>query len=239
MKNIHILPTDKPSRLFKVSGELKLTRNFDFYNGSEYQHIYITSDEIIKDVRPHKGKWQLEQEQILNKFPTYLTDLSECKLVIMTTDQELIKDGVQAIDDEFLEWFLKNPSCEFVKIVDDVECLPMPNIHIHKRIYKIIIPQEESKQENCCTPAGQIKRYVDCVGCDRKPKQMSKQTAVEWFNDEIIIHLNFDQRLYLKDILKQAKEMGKQQTIDAFDTGRRKGDWIFDGEKYYEETYKN
>jgi antitoxin component of MazEF toxin-antitoxin module len=67
---------------------------------------------------------------------------------------------------------------------------------------------------------------------------MSKQTAVEWFNDEIIIHLNFDQRLYLKDILKQAKEMEKEQIIDAFDTGRKKGDWIFDGEKYYEETYK-
>jgi hypothetical protein len=148
MGNIHILPTDKPSRLFKVSGELKLTRNFDFYNGSEYQHIYITSDEEIKDVRPHKGKWQLEQEQILNKFPTYLTDLSECKLVIMTTDQDLIKDGVQAIDDEFLQWFVKNPSCEFVKIVDDVECLPMPNIHIHKHIYKIIFPKEEPKQLN-------------------------------------------------------------------------------------------
>jgi len=37
-------------------------------------------------------------------------------------------------------------------------------------------------------------------------------TAVEWFNDEIIIHLNFDQRLYLKDILKQAKEMEKEQS---------------------------
>ena len=68
---------------------------------------------------------------------------------------------------------------------------------------------------------------------------MKKQTAVEWFNDEIIIHLNFDQRLYLKDIFKQAIEMEKEQKIDAFDTGRRKGDWIFDGEKYYEETYKN
>jgi len=41
---------------------------------------------------------------------------------------------------------------------------------------------------------------------------MSRQTAVEWFNDEIIIHLNFDQRLYLKDILKQAKEMEKEQS---------------------------
>ena len=34
-----------------------------------------------------------------------------------------------------------------------------------------------------------------------------EQTAVEWFNDEILIHLNFDQRLYLKDIFNQAKEM--------------------------------
>jgi len=50
MKNIHLIPTDKPSRLFKVSGELKLTRNFDFYNGSEYQHIYITNDEEIKEL---------------------------------------------------------------------------------------------------------------------------------------------------------------------------------------------
>jgi len=31
--------------------------------------------------------------------------------------------------------------------------------------------KEEPKQENCCTPVGQIKRYVDCVGCDRTPKQ--------------------------------------------------------------------
>jgi hypothetical protein len=38
-------------------------------------------------------------------------------------------------------------------------------------IYKIIIPQEEPKQENCCTPVGQIKRYVDCKGCGKEPKQ--------------------------------------------------------------------
>jgi hypothetical protein len=30
---------------------------------------------------------------------------------------------------------------------------------------------DEPKQENCCTPIGQIKRYIDCKGCDRKPKQ--------------------------------------------------------------------
>ena len=30
---------------------------------------------------------------------------------------------------------------------------------------------KETLEENCCTPIGQIKRYVDCKGCDRKPKQ--------------------------------------------------------------------
>lgn len=25
--------------------------------------------------------------------------------------------------------------------------------------------------QKCCTPEGQIKRYVDCIGCDRKPEE--------------------------------------------------------------------
>lgn len=142
MRNIHLIPTDKPSRLYKHN-ELgfkllaPVQHEIGAYNGSN-QHIYITSDEEIKDVRPYKGKWQLEQGEILNKFPTYLTDLSECKLVIMTTDQDLIADGVQAIDDEFLEWFVKNPSCEEVEVQDWVN------------FYKVFIPQEEPKQDCTC-----------------------------------------------------------------------------------------
>jgi hypothetical protein len=34
-------------------------------------------------------------------------------------------------------------------------------------------------QENCCTPVGQIKRYVDCKGCDKKPKQETLEEAAE------------------------------------------------------------
>jgi len=26
-------------------------------------------------------------------------------------------------------------------------------------------------KQQCCTPEGQIKRYVDCIGCDRKPEE--------------------------------------------------------------------
>jgi hypothetical protein len=64
------------------------------------------------------------------------------KKIILTTDnKDLIKDGVQAIDDTFLEWFVKNPSCERVEIRDY-------KLHFGSTIYKIIIPQEEPKQSN-------------------------------------------------------------------------------------------
>jgi hypothetical protein len=159
MKNIHVLPTDNYSPLVHSTNKYGGYFKSEHYSpmkemGDSYQNIYITSDEEIRDVRPHKGKWHLEGGNILNKFPNYLTDLSECKLVIMTTDQELIKDGVQAIDDEFLEWFVKNPSCENVK-VELIEEIPSgftfgmfgndePPTEL---VYKIIIPKEESKQE--------------------------------------------------------------------------------------------
>ena len=147
MKNIHVLPTEKPSRLYLTTHEYIFEEGYSLSTDEcQNKHIYITSDEEIKDVRPHKGKWQLETGQILNKFPNYLTDLSECKLVIMTTDQDLIKDGVQAIDDEFLKWFVENPSCDKVDVKLEnyyASGALQPNLWQHK----IIIPKEESKQE--------------------------------------------------------------------------------------------
>ena len=124
MKNLHLLPIGKSSRLVKIYNDVNretFTLKLDVeVNDSfkEYVNLYVTSDEEIKDVRPHKGNWHLEKENILNKFPDYLTDLSECKLVIMTTDDDLINEGVQAIDDGFLEWFVKNPNCREIEVVD-------------------------------------------------------------------------------------------------------------------------
>ena len=55
----------------------------------------------------------------------------------------LIKDGVQAIDDEFLEWFVKNPNCEEIEVVD------VRNLGVYGSYYpyKINIPKKETKQE--------------------------------------------------------------------------------------------
>ena len=74
---------------------------------------------------------------------------------------------------------------------------------------------------------------------------MSKQTAVGWLMEQITyktddgeIRNAFTDTVDLSEYFNQAMEMDKEQKIDAFDTGRKKGDWIFDGEQYYEETYK-
>ena len=142
MKNIYILPTNKL-----------------------IQNIYITSDEEIKE-----GDWVFNFEY--NYIVQYNSEKHDNKFwykkIILTTDQDLIKDGVQAIDDEFLEWFVKNPSCEevdikrnylgskclkcgFIENHDEVDTKDCPKCHntTYEHLYnnKIVIPQEEPKKE--------------------------------------------------------------------------------------------
>ena len=145
MKNIHVLPTDKPSRFWVTNlGNLARCQDVETIKkalGSNV-NIYITSDEEIKEV-----DWVIEC--ILNwvfkmhkhGLPNYNPNK---KKIILTTDQDLIKDGIQAIDDEFLEWFVKNPSCERVKVNKEWnEERIIDGKDIGDYSYKIIIPKEE------------------------------------------------------------------------------------------------
>jgi len=151
MKNIHLLPTDKPSRIYSFYGilftivneeiaKINLYKDLKDYQeklikaGWKAQNIYITNDEEIKE-----GDWFLTDDKRVEKCAPDWRAREWHRKIILTTDQDLIKDGVQAIDDEFLEWFVKNPSCEEVKIESwqtkgewDLD-------------YKIIIPKEEPK----------------------------------------------------------------------------------------------
>jgi hypothetical protein len=144
------------------------------------KELFITSDEEIKEgdyglIGKEVGKIILTEdgyEFLIGKgvsyeYGDYHSLQKVCKKIILTTDQDLIKDGVQAIDDEFLEWFVKNPSCESVKVdkVEDELISPKnPKIRfnalqdppsfisaesLNNMIltykYKIIIPKEEPK----------------------------------------------------------------------------------------------
>jgi hypothetical protein len=135
------------------------------------KELFITSDEEIKEgdwfitIRPDFiGKpskcLRIDETSVISQLKgsnnpnhTQYTEFEFAKKIILTTDQDLIKDGVQAIDDEFLEWFVKNPNCEKVEVEsynidkewDKVHTQFNP-IYPKKTKYKIIIPKEEPKQ---------------------------------------------------------------------------------------------
>jgi len=162
MKNLHVLPTEKPSRFYSTAPTATKKEGYDF--GEHYipntrnvfsnHNIYITSDEEIKE-----GDWVIGDEQdvfqvleinhtqgvLRSDGFTYVIDV--CKKIILTTDQELINDGVQPIPDEFLEWFVKNPSCEEVDFVFNNRGITGTE-KILKTFgeYEIIIPKEELLQ---------------------------------------------------------------------------------------------
>lgn len=117
-KNIWLIPTDKPNRLWVnnlLQGKLELSNDV-LISSNTAQNIYITNNEYIKD-----DNWYINSEGKLLQFTgrNVLGDEFKAPKVILTTDQDLIKDGVQAIDDEFLKWFVKNSSCESIKITED------------------------------------------------------------------------------------------------------------------------
>ena len=157
---ITLLPTDKPSRLYEFGGQIILTNEptVAFRN----QNIYITNSEEFKDgyfincgMICKFDESKVSKEWITDEFVNgyslktnvyYSFETEKCKKIILTTDQDLIKDGVQAIDDEFLEWFVKNPSCEEVEVKDVFKSSPIGFGNAFD-YYKIIIPKEEREQE--------------------------------------------------------------------------------------------
>jgi len=159
MKNIFLVPTDKPSRLHTwINGKgLRAT----LYNLPQLEepntgkNIYITDDSEIKegDLYLNTLKNTIDKcEDIISQKNVNLS--SWLKKIILTTDPKLIEAGVQPIDDDFLEWFVKNSSCEKVEVIkeykdgygnwykfqDDFKFKDLAIRH------KIISPQEEPKQ---------------------------------------------------------------------------------------------
>jgi len=151
MKNVHLIPTEK---LVKSKNDLVKDKYGDIHiftknDGKEYGktttklNIYITSEEAIK-----MDDWYLDDtnsvRQAITECESYWTHRKKYQKIILTTDPQLIADGIQPIDNEFLEWFVKNPSCERV----EVELFPK----FSNNLYGIIIPKEEPKQETLELP---------------------------------------------------------------------------------------
>ena len=136
--------TDKPTWFHKSILTGILRKSSSCINDMKQAYgvnIHITSDEkFVKD------DYITDGIEVIRATPKLvdaqgLVNRRDWKKIILSTDEELIKDGVQAIDDEFLEWFVNNPSCEEVKIIK------VPYFDESGHSYLLIIPKEEPKFE--------------------------------------------------------------------------------------------
>jgi len=190
MKNIYVIPTDVPSRLISSGKEFNLLQKSTI--DKRCKNIYITSDEEIKEklllnktdyyyVKNHYNEWYVgkfngNSFDFTNDNGNFNSNLFVCKKIILTTDQDLIADGVQAIDDDFLEWFVTNPSCEEVKVRKNPKVsfiVKGKGIQNFNNGYKIIIPQEKQIKCYCGHTT-----YCDCSPLDEAPN-MDKQVLVK------------------------------------------------------------
>jgi hypothetical protein len=183
MKNVYLIPTDKPTGIFSSNSGLQFSirdkvRTVQFVG----YHIYITSDEEINQqtepcwcINTIKNTWDADLIYYQGSMPQY--HYVGFKKIILTTDQNLIKDGVQSIDDEFLEWFVKNPSCEWVE-VKNISIKVVKGYNNNGEIdcyytngYEIIIPQEEPKQETLEEAAIKYATEANGVIVNQRKKQ--------------------------------------------------------------------
>lgn len=246
MKNLFILPSKKPSRLLKSQNNNFMIIKSDTPNWFEiilkntYQNIYITNndglnenDYVITDDVDNYGK--LFQVSWLKN-----NKIKNCYKVILTTDHDLIKNGVQAIDDEFLEWFVKNPSCQEVevrKIEDEIISPKNPKIRfnalqdppsfisaesLNNMIltykYKIIIPKEEPYQpktfKELFANTDIIAETDEFGNLNYKFKANMKEELLPKINlIDDWLEKNGDPEI-AKQVEKEAKELCKKETLE-------------------------
>jgi hypothetical protein len=248
MKNVHILPTDQASRLVKINSTLFFGKNEREMLSEPSldivaQHIYITSDELFKE-----NDWVLNtdtSELYKADADDVLVDKKDIDWyadfnleVIMTNDPTLISDGVQAIDNDFLKWFVKNPTCEFVEVKrnylsskclkcgfienhDEVDTEDCPKCHntTYEHLYKneIIIAQEEQKQHLI-----NIMHDDEELGLYEEPKQETLEEAADkwvfetnghkWSNNDDTAGDNYGS--FIAGANYQAENMFSEEEVD-------------------------
>lgn len=210
-KNIWLLPTNEPSRFsLNSSGKYHLTNQL-YTNSPNFtnQNIYITSDEDINenDYIITKDGRLVQVSYLLSK------DLQGASKVILTTDTKLIADGVQPIPDEFLEWFVKNPSCERVEVKKGFADGSAYGYDFLS--YKIIIPKvsKPTSMENK-TPMQELIEYIEL----NQPK--NKITDGIWSKEKSL--LEKEKELILNTFIDGEVNCGRQLAKD-----------------YYNEKFKN
>ena len=169
--------------IYKVKGNIIITSD------EEIKDCYVLTDldKIIKVDESNEEQW--------HEF--------NCKKIILITDEQLIKDGVQSIDKPFLVWLINNPNCEEVQVYYDLIEFEFEK-HSPRKKYIIIIPKEKHKRkiDTCYN----FNKEIGCVQLDcRCEKEESK------FEKSIENTINF---MNIANAMFSKKEEPKQYTSE-------------------------
>jgi hypothetical protein len=131
------------------------------------KNIYITSD----DSKIEADDYYIYNNQVLISLngERDKDDYKYCKKIILTDNLDLIKDGVQPVDYEFLEWFVKNQNCE------EVEVKKEPNYNGKDEILWISNNLQCKQVESCYNSLSK-----KCI-CPSKMKQETLEEVAENF----------------------------------------------------------
>jgi hypothetical protein len=196
-------------------------------------NIYITSDE---EIGTDEYYFHLKNNEYYNsgRIEEVDKDMKFWRKIILTTDIDLIKNDVQAIDDEFLQWFVKNPSCEFVPIITTIvsnECNYKTNIGFESW------RKEEPKQETLS--------YTEAAKKDERifNSTMMKQETI----DEVALNIIPDKSTsgwidsfgaterigFIKGAKYQAERMYSEEDMFEFSQWISHEDWVYLPSKGY------
>ena len=231
MKNIHVLPTDKPSNYVTNYMEKEM----------QWHNIYITNDEKIQrdwfiSLNDDESFMEIIKNNEVVDFSEYADEdwVKNCQKIVLTTDPDLIKDGVQAIDDDFLEWFVNNPSCEEVEVVEKQHFKadkskrknPLNGVYYS---YKTIIPKEEPNYNMKQEILAEMERL------EEKPKQETLTYSDALKKEERLFNSTM---IFKQETLEEAAEKRVPTSSNIWDlTATRRNDFIAGAKWQAEKMY--
>lgn len=178
-RNIHILPTNRPSILHKAFNKLFITSIVPTIQSEIYesipQYIFITdnySDIKENDYIITKDGRLVQVSYLLSK------DVQGATKVVITSDPELIKDGIKEVSEGFVEWLVENPDCEYVQVEIDYKKFKKGNITL-SQCYEIEIPNED-KDFLGRTYFDQLKQKA----IEEEMEEYYKEVEVTTYNEE-------------------------------------------------------
>ena len=183
--------------IYKIGKELFITDDSEINIG----WIYNSKENIVEKAET------FEDVKFLREINSYEKIIFK---VILTTDESLIADGIQAIDDDFLQWFIAHPSCEEVEV--KLRYMPPYRKETHRGIkydvsttaYKIIIPSEEFKPKKCEHEFVVKFGVSECQICGELESELSKETT-SWLNNKR------ETKKHIVEIMEQDEKMGNYE----------------------------